>query len=94
MPVPANLIQRNLTAQRIRDRRKTRGLTWRSLAAAVESSPKDIGFWENKNRPPSADKLVKLADALDTTTDYILGRTDDPRTLNQFKADLIHALSI
>lgn len=29
-------------------------------------------------KSPEADKLVAIADALQTTTDYLLGRTDDP----------------
>ena len=32
-------------------------------------------------RRPSFDNLKKLADALDVTTDYLLGRVDDPSGL-------------
>ena len=34
--------------------------------------------WENTDRQPTADALQKLAQALNTTTGYLLGETDDP----------------
>ncbi|WP_294514169.1 helix-turn-helix transcriptional regulator [uncultured Intestinimonas sp.] len=33
--------------------------------------------YENGEREPSFDKLVVIADYLDVTTDYLLGRIDD-----------------
>jgi len=33
---------------------------------------------EKRDRTPSAEVLLKLAEALDVSTDYLLGRTDNP----------------
>ncbi len=35
-----------------------------------------ISTWKKSN--PSIDKVEKVANLFDTTTDYLLGRTDDP----------------
>ena len=36
-------------------------------------------FYESGDREPSFDKLIDIADYLDVTLDYLLGRTDtDP----------------
>jgi transcriptional regulator with XRE-family HTH domain len=40
--------------------------------------PSSIAHFEAGARKPSFDTLRKLANALEVTTDYLLGRTDDP----------------
>lgn len=37
-----------------------------------------VGHFESGTRKPSFDNLRKLANALEVTTDYLLGRVDDP----------------
>lgn len=39
-----------------------------------------ISTWKKSN--PSIDKVEKVANLFDTTTDYLLGRTDDPSIPN------------
>lgn len=39
-----------------------------------------ISTWKKSN--PSIDKVEKVANLFDTTTDYLLGRTDDPTIPN------------
>lgn len=34
---------------------------------------------EHKNSAPSSDKLERIADYLDCSVDYLLGRTDNPK---------------
>ena len=46
------------------------------LAALVETSQKQISKYEH-GAEPGAEKLALLARALDTTTDYLLGLTDN-----------------
>ena len=59
---------------KIRERRKAKGFTLDKLAEVSESSKSYIWELENKNPPrPSADKLAKIATALDLTVDYLIG---------------------
>lgn len=37
-----------------------------------------ISYWKNGERMPSAENLITLADYLDCSIDYLLGRTDNP----------------
>lgn len=46
------------------------------LAHQVGTSQRQISKYENGKNEPTAHVLDSLADALDTTADYILGRTD------------------
>ena len=36
----------------------------------------------HKNRAPSVDKISVIADYLDVSVDYLLGRTDEPQKIN------------
>jgi transcriptional regulator with XRE-family HTH domain len=63
--------------ERIRALRKKKGLTLDQLAAVTESSKSYIWELENKNPPrPSAEKIAKIAAALDVTGDYLMGADD------------------
>lgn len=48
------------------------------LASLIGVHTNTISRWENGSRSPDAGTLQKLAQALDTTTAYLLGETDDP----------------
>lgn len=58
---------------KIKSLRKEKGYTLDELAERAESSKSYIWELENKNPPrPSADKLAKIAKALDVTMDYFV----------------------
>ena len=60
--------------ERIRDLRKRAGFTLDRLAKESGSSKSYIWELENKNPPrPSAEKLARIAEALDTTVDVLIG---------------------
>lgn len=42
---------------------------------------------EKRDKSPSADKLVKIADYFDCSVDYILGRTNSPDSHKQNTGD-------
>lgn len=48
------------------------------LASKGGLQPSAISHFETGSRAPSFDNLKLLADALSVTTDYLLGRADDP----------------
>ncbi|MBN2909126.1 helix-turn-helix transcriptional regulator [Polycladomyces sp. WAk] len=63
---------------RLRSIRKARGLSQEELARRVNTTKGTISNYENGYSTPSNEMLLKLADELHTTTDYLLGRIDDP----------------
>lgn len=59
--------------EKIRTLRKKKGYTLDKLAELAESSKSYIWELENKDPPrPSADKVAKIAVALDVTPDYLI----------------------
>jgi len=63
-----------MKGSRIQDARKTAGYTQQSLADELGVSVRTVTFWEAGERTPSLELLVKLADILHVSTDYLLGR--------------------
>lgn len=63
---------------KVRERRKSLGLTLEDLADQIQSSKSYIWEIENKEHVrPTADKLVKLADALNVRAEYFLDEKID-----------------
>ena len=59
--------------EKIRTLRKKKGYTLDRLAELADSSKSYIWELENKNPPrPSADKIAKIAGALEVTPDYLI----------------------
>lgn len=54
------------------------GLTPQKVARATGISPGNISDWKNGRSAPSASALIVLADCLDCSIDYLLGRTENP----------------
>ncbi|SFU69994.1 helix-turn-helix domain-containing protein [Alicyclobacillus macrosporangiidus] len=67
-------------AQRFKLLREGRGWTQDDIAAKLGVSRSTIAGYEseNKGRVPREETLIKIAELLGCTTDYLLGRTDDP----------------
>lgn len=64
--------------ERLRAARNLREWSQSDLATRAELPPSSIAHFEAGSRKPSFETLRRLAIALDVTTDYLLGRTDDP----------------
>lgn len=64
--------------ERLRAARDLRELSQSQLAVRARLQPSWISHFETGTRKPSFDNLRRLADALNVTTDYLLGRVDDP----------------
>ncbi|MUK89116.1 helix-turn-helix domain-containing protein [Ornithinibacillus sp. L9] len=65
-------------AKRLRYIRKLRQLSQEELGKKINSTKSTISNYENEYSTPSNDVLRDLANVLDTTTDYLLGRSDAP----------------
>src|SRR5882762_11436887 len=64
--------------ERLRAARDLRGYSQGVLADRAKMPPTSIAHFEAGSRKPSFDTLRRLANALEVTTDYLLGRVDDP----------------
>jgi transcriptional regulator with XRE-family HTH domain len=85
----------DVVGQRIKELRNKLELTQTDLAKKVGMTYVQIGRYEKRGAVPSSDVLKRLADALNTTTDYLMnGATNtvaseqlqDKELLNLFKA--------
>jgi transcriptional regulator with XRE-family HTH domain len=66
-------------AQRLRSARKAKKLTQEELATLVGTTKTTISNYETGYSTPSFEMLNELASVLDVTTDYLLGRSDEPQ---------------
>lgn len=65
-------------SQRIFELRKKHGLSQKELGEAVGLSHKAISTIESGTRSTTIEKLALFADFFQVSTDYLLGRRDDP----------------
>ena len=73
----------SLIGQRLRHARVLRAVTQRELAARTVNTREAISMVERGKSGWSLDKLATAARALDVSTDYLCGLTDDPRPAEQ-----------
>jgi len=66
-----------MLSQRLRIARKAKGLTQEELAEHVCTTKGTISNYENNHSTPPNDMLRQLADILEVTTDWLLGRTNE-----------------
>ena len=83
--------------ERLKKLREAKGLTQLRLAMELNVSQETISGYEIGKAVPPAEMLIKLADALDSSVDYILGRTDIKSTLraselNEQEAEMLSIL--
>lgn len=67
-----------MVGKQIKSLREARGLTQRALAKQLGMAPSTLAMYEIGKREPDNDTLKKFADFFGVSTDYLLGRTDDP----------------
>jgi len=64
---------------RLRELRKTNDVTQVNAANAIGCSNRYYQKVEYGEVKPVYDKIMRLADFFDVSTDYLLGRTDNPK---------------
>ena len=62
--------------KRLREMRMKRGLTQQYIAELCNIALRTYQCYEQGTRTPSYELLTKLADIMDISTDYLLGRDD------------------
>jgi transcriptional regulator with XRE-family HTH domain len=73
-PDPSEIFKERLKIAR----EKLRQWSQSELAGRAGLPPSSIAHFESGSRKPSFDTLRRLANALEVTTDYLLGRVDNP----------------
>ena len=63
-------------SERLNSARKSKGYTAQQMADHLSMGLRAYRNYESGNRFPSADTLVKIADKLDISIDYLLGRDE------------------
>lgn len=67
--------------ERLRAVREKRGLSQADLASRSDLQPSAVSHFETGRRAPSFHNLRRLADTLEVTIDYLLGRVDDEKAV-------------
>lgn len=62
--------------ERMKSIRKSKKITQKQLAQTVDVYQSRIARWESGVNEPSIEMLKKLAEALDTSIDYLVGYSD------------------
>jgi len=63
---------------RLRAARDLRKMSQSDLAEKAKLQPSAVSHFETGRRAPSFDNLKALSEALQVTTDYLLGRVEEP----------------
>lgn len=73
--------------KRLREVREQRGLSQSELARRVGVSQRAISSYENGERTPAGDILVRISHVLGVSSAYLLGMTDDPKRDDRLPPD-------
>lgn len=63
-------------ADRLQQARNQKGLKQKEVAEHLGITPRAYQYYEGGRRRPDYETLVALADLLEVSADYLLGRTD------------------
>ncbi|ELK47749.1 UNVERIFIED_CONTAM: helix-turn-helix transcriptional regulator [Halobacillus marinus] len=74
---------------RLTELRKQKKWTMQETADQLGIAKSTYAGYESGYRQPSLDSLIKLADIMNTSIDYLLNRTDDPRSPDDQKMVLL-----
>ena len=66
---------------KLKELRKSQNLTLKELALRLEISYQALSNYENSNRQPDYETLIKFADFFNVSVDYLLGHADKRQLL-------------
>ncbi|MBG9786905.1 helix-turn-helix domain-containing protein [Brevibacillus laterosporus] len=72
------MVDKKIFASRLIECRTNLGLLSKDVADVLNVSKSAVNLYEKGKGLPSAEKLVELADLLNVSIDYLLGRTENP----------------
>ncbi len=62
--------------ERLKELRTEKGLSQKALAKIICVTDDCIYFWEKGRSEPSINQIIALSEFFETTTDYLLGKTE------------------
>ncbi|MBE7012616.1 MAG: helix-turn-helix transcriptional regulator [Ruminococcaceae bacterium] len=65
---------------RLKELRQQKNISQLKLAMDLNMSQNTISRYETGERKPGISELILLADYFDVSIDYLVGRTDNPKT--------------
>lgn len=63
---------------RLKEIRKSKGISQLKMAMDLNTNQNTISRYETGEREPGINELIKIADYLNISVDYLLERTDNP----------------
>ena len=78
-----------VTGENLKKLRKKRNITQTRLAIEIGISQEAISSFENYGNNMKLEYLIRIADFLNTTVDYILERTNNDAPLNEVINDIV-----
>ncbi|MEO0562122.1 MAG: helix-turn-helix transcriptional regulator [Chloroflexota bacterium] len=67
-----------MLAQRLKKLRNQQGISQYELADRLGTNQTQVMRWESGKVNPTGESITMIADYFDVTTDYLLGRTNEP----------------
>lgn len=64
---------------RLKELRKSKGISQLRLATELNTTQNTISRYETGEREPGIAELIKIAEYFNISVDYLLERTDNPR---------------
>lgn len=80
-------------SDRLKQSIQDRGITQRMLATLTGTTEVSISRWANGSRLPNTDALYKMCKALDVSSDYLLGLSEErANNMEKLKAELLEKI--
>ena len=67
---------------KLQEIREQKGILQKDLAEKLNKTRACISSWETSKTEPDLQSLIQIADVLEITVDYLLGRTDEMELAN------------
>lgn len=83
-----------MLGERLKALRKAADITQEELAKIVGVSTSMIGMYETNARRPSYEVLLKIAEKFNTTTDYLLGKSNNKTSTDKLNKQTQYVESI
>lgn len=74
-----------MITKRLKDIREDKDLLQKQIAIVLNITRQQYGLYENGQRDIPNEKLIKLAEFYDTSTDYLLGITNETKPYPRIK---------